>query len=285
MNNEESSYIQKYIQDITSRTIPLTYNPLPHPILWRTTYKIRNGFRIQIYGRPASAKTSLAISICLWNIATKNGRVLWVDSSYSFPEEYIITQIPENMEDKFYITRSYTESFLKIASTVFSTIVIDDTTCLNDKTREHLSKISVVCARNACDLILISQVRRDIFGTKDLVPDTAIANCDVVFNIVRSEMIDENSSKFRYTLMTKSLRGQMKDKNMSVECDYIGINLIKILLQDMIDKQIITKSGLSMTDIDNNIFKTRNQLFNDNRFNYEWIIKHAKLLYEQGGKK
>ena len=226
MNTQE--IIDQYIQNILFHSPKEKPYYILHPLFQISLGAVRHGLRIHIYGRPSSGKTALAASIAAWGSLLKQ-KVLWIDTSYSYPDEFLYNQLTDELRENIYVTRTYTSKSLALIPKMFDLIIIDDTDSFMAANKRQIIPFASTCSRYGCTVIFISQVRRDIRQTKDLVPGTALVNADLIINTVRSEMINEQTCRFRYSAMIKGYRGQFKYRNYHFEADYIGLDIPKLL--------------------------------------------------------
>ncbi len=269
MNNQE--IIDQYIQNILFHSPKEKPYYILHPLFQISLGAIRHGLRIHLYGRPASGKTALAASISVW-AAMLNQKVLWLDTSYSFPDEFLSNQMTPELQANIYVSRTYTSKMLALAPKMYDLIIIDDTDSFMYNNKRQIIPFATTCSRYGCTVIFISQVRRDIRQTKDLVPGTALVNADLIINTVRSEMLNEQTCRFRYSSMIRGYRGRFKFRNYHFEADYIGLDIMKLLLDLCIKTNIIQKRGILLYYNEKNIGSI-NEVARKNRLNFEFMLE------------
>ena len=264
------SVIDNYSKSIALIKEPTSKKPpINHPIIEYAIGRHRRGIRFNLYGRPASGKTALAVSISVWK-ASNREKVLWIDTGYHRPEQFIRNHTIKEMKYINIVQDIELEEIL-VCSEKYDFIVVDDTFSLSKKTKINISLLSTACSRNSCDLLLITQVRKDIFGSKDLIPETATTNSDVIANIVRSEMIDEKKYRFRYTMMIKGFRGRPVHKNVSFEIDCNGVDIPMFITRRALEASVYRTRGTKIYDGETELGNIRKDISINMRCQYKWM--------------
>ena len=236
-------YSELSINHIYSEKITDTITVLKHPVIDSLLGKTRRGIRIHIYGRPSSSKTSLAVSMASWYAYNKRN-ILWIDSSYYYPDLYIKNNCEKNKLDYINITRTCpTINDFEILSESFDLIIIDDTFSLNDDIREKIGIIGKICSHNKCDLLMLSQTRIDIFNySNDIVPDIRATDCDILMYVTKAEKLNTNHT-WRYSIKILSCRGKSKRESISYTVNHIGLDLPLFISKLAIEESVMMLRG------------------------------------------
>lgn len=164
-------------------------------------YPIYPNFRINIYGRQGSGKTSIIAHIVASIAAKYNVKVLWIDSSFRISPKYM-KKIHDGIE--VLQSSSITQEILNLISLQkYAVIVIDDTASFKRTSIAFLERLLFMCKRIPALVLCANQVREK--------PGTGIVYAST------QELMLMYSATLRVTRYKKNVQQNYNDYDMKLE--------------------------------------------------------------------